>query len=123
EAELFDSKITSPHRKRTTVFIECKSTGHERLDDEFLVDATQHYDSEACLYVLVTNATVTPYCQFRAQQEWNRRDSGFRLVDRRRLLDALLAAQMGEVAQRLGLSLPPISKLPQFDRNHLAVSC
>jgi hypothetical protein len=123
EVNLFGLTITTTTRKRELLFLECKSTEHERLDDEFIVDASQHRDSEAYLYILVTNATLTPYCQFRAQQEWQRRNSGFRLVDRRRLLDELLARNMEAQARRLGLELPPGSDRPNIDRNDLAVSC
>jgi hypothetical protein len=123
EVRLFGFTVTSPPRKRVNLFIECKSTEQERLDDEFIVDASQHQDSEAYLYILVTNATLTPYCQFRAQQEWNRRNSGFRLVDRRRLYDELLTKGMEQHVQQLGLNLPPRSVIPDFDRSNLAVSC
>jgi hypothetical protein len=125
EVELFGLKIIQPHDglQPSIVFIECKSTEHERLDDEFIVDASQHRDSEACSYVLVTNAVITPYCQYRAQREWDRRNSTFRLVDRRRLVDELHLRGMGDEAMSLGLMLPGHEALPYFDRSRLTVSC
>jgi hypothetical protein len=105
------------------VFVECKATEHERLDDGFLADASQHEEGEARAYVLVTNAVVTPYCQYRAQQEWERRGTTFCLIDRRRLVDILHRYNMSSDASRLGLQLPEIDLLPSFAPEHLVVAC
>src|SRR6185369_9772023 len=93
------------------VFIECKSTEHERLDDGFLADASQHSGREACAYVLITNAVVTPYCLYRAQQEWARLGMVFYLIDRRKLAEILHAYEMKEDATRLQIPIPAPEKL------------
>ena len=122
--DIFGLQIAEPREcSPSVIYIECKSSEHESLDDEFIVDTSQHRGSEACSYILVTNAVITPYCHFRAQQEWMRRDSIFRLVDRRRLADELHRRQIDNEAKRLGLPLPDFSRLPDLDRNRLIVSC
>ena len=124
EVELFGLKINQPtNGAAAVVFVECKSTEHDRLDDAFIIDASQHQDFEACSYILVTNAVLTPYSQHRARLEWERRKSIFRLVDRRRLLDELSARQLGAEASALGLPLPAASTLPPIDRSRVVVSC
>lgn len=124
EVELFGVKILQRAGIASDiVFVECKSTEHEKLDDEFIVDSSQHNDYESCAYVLVTNAVVTPYCQYRAQHEWERKHSTFHLVDRRKLADEVHRRQMAGDANRLGLKLPHQSELPIFDRTRLVVSC
>lgn len=120
---LFGAEISARPRKKAKVFVECKSTERDRLDDAFIADASQHDESEAVLYVLVTNATLTPYYQYRAQAEWSRLNSNFRLFDRRRLVDELIGANMREEARRLGIILPSPSSLPKVGRDSLAVSC
>jgi tetratricopeptide (TPR) repeat protein len=123
EVELFGLKIQRPTGRAGVVFVECKATGHPRLDDGFIADASQHHKYESCAYVLVTNAVVTPYNQRRAQQEWKLRKSTFHLVDRRRLADEIYLRRMDGEANRRGLRLPPPSSLPEFDRSRLVVSC
>jgi hypothetical protein len=105
------------------VFVECKTTEHERLDDGFLADASQHGDGEACAYVLVTNAVITPYCQYRAQQEWGRRGTTFCLVDRRKLADVLNHYDMSHDATRSGVTVPDANFLPSFAPERLVVAC
>jgi hypothetical protein len=105
------------------VFVECKSTAEELLDDAFLVDAGQHKDDEAAAYVLVTNSVVTPYCQWRAQREWQRRGARFCLVDRRRLIDLINRHDLSAEAKRLRIPLPEESHLLPFDPQALVVSC
>lgn len=122
EVEIFGSHFAS-QGSTGLIFVECKSTKKDRLDDEFIVDASQHRDAQALAYILVTNAVITPYCQQRAQTEWRRRNSIFCLVDRRRLADALYLKEMSGEARRLGLRLPPRSDLPQFDPERLVISC
>ena len=68
------------------IYVECKATQSDRLDDSFLSDASQHREGEFDAYVLVTNATLTPYSFYRAQSQWNRLDAEFILIDRARLL-------------------------------------
>lgn len=123
EVELFGLKILQPPGRSGVVFVECKSTERPRLDDGFIADASQHHEYESCAYVLVTNAVVTPYCQQRAQREWELRQSTFHLVDRRKLVDEIYLRQMDKEAARLGLRLPPPSQLPGFDRSRLVISC
>jgi hypothetical protein len=123
EVELFGLKILRPPGRAGVVFVECKSTERPRLDDGFIADASQHREYESCAYVLVTNAVVTPYNQRRAQREWELRKSTFQLVDRRKLADEIYLRQMDGRANRLGLRLPPLSSLPEFDRSRLVISC
>jgi hypothetical protein len=124
EVELFGLKILQPSGRLTgVVFVECKSTERPRLDDGFIADASQHHEYESCAYVLVTNAVVTPYNQRRAQREWELRKSNFHLVDRRKLADEIYLRRMDEEARGLGLMLPPLSDLPEFDRSRLVISC
>lgn len=124
EVEIFGIPVSSRSENSVGVaFIECKSTEHEKLSDEFIVDASQHCHSEACLYILVTNAVLTPYSQYRAQLEWERRNITFCVVDRRRLIEQLYTANLVDEAERLGISLPDPSKLPHYDRKNLIVSC
>lgn len=121
EVELFGLHFVS-HNSPRSIFVECKSTKNERLDDEFIVDASQHDDAQSLAYILVTNAVITPNCQQRAQIEWRRRGTAFCLVDRRRLADELYLKQMSKDAKLLGLRLPARSGLPEFDRERLVVS-
>ncbi len=113
----------SSHNSTGLIFIECKSTKKDRLDDEFIVDASQHKDAQASAYILVTNAVITPNCHRRAQIEWERRNSVFCLVDRRRLADELHSKGMHAEATKLGLKLPGLSNFPAFNRERLVVSC
>lgn len=96
----------SPTQPEARIFVECKSTNSERLDDEFLVDASQHANCEAGHYVLVTNSTITPYTQYRAQQIWRSHGMEFHMVDRWILLRAL--APMAKEIQEVGLDLPAL---------------
>lgn len=121
EIELFGLHFASP-TSTALISVECKSTKNDSLDDEFIVDASQHQDAQAVAYILVTNAVITPYSQHRAQVEWRRRDTVFCLVDRRRLADELHRKAMSGEAKRLGLGLPQRSRLPSFDSDRLVVS-
>lgn len=69
----------------TKIFLECKSTKAFRLDDGFIADASQHTHDEYLAYILVTNATITPYMHYRAVREWEKLGRKFMLVDRYRL--------------------------------------
>jgi|GEM_PF-3613548 len=121
EIELFGLRFVSQDSPGL-IFVECKSTKNERLDDAFIADASQHKDAQALAYILVTNAVITPYSQQRAQVEWRRRDSTFCLVDRRRLADELYLKDMSGEAKRLGIRMPSRSSLPEFDSERLVVS-
>jgi hypothetical protein len=121
---LFGFTIAAPPTATSgTVFVECKSTEHDTLDDEFLVDASQHKNEQAAAYVLVTNAVVTPYCQWRAQDQWSRRGAKFCLVDRRKLIDLIYRFKLTAEASRLGIPLPDPQQLPPFDAKALIVTC
>lgn len=124
KVKIFGIHIKPPQNgSQSVVFIECKSTEHDRLDDEFIVDASQHKDFEASSYILVTNAFLTPYCQYRAQQEWKRRNSRFYLVDRRRLYEVLRTSQLDAQANDLGLKFPKLPNGSEMDQSFLGVSC
>ena len=121
---LFGVTVPAPSLGHTSVvFVECKSTEHERLDDAFIIDASQHYEAESSAYFLVTNAVITPYCHYRAQREWQRLGTNFYLVDRRRLVEALIEKDMAQEGASLGLPLPNPAHLPRFDTARLVVSC
>lgn len=120
--ELFGSRIAPPADGTTgIVFVECKSTQKQQLDDGFLVDASQHANDECSHYVLVTNAVITPYCHHRAEHEWRRRNSEFVLVDRRRLYDCLSDDGMLDEARSLGLLGDLTTDIPLFERGALVV--
>ncbi|HEV7642781.1 MAG TPA: hypothetical protein VGO50_02460 [Pyrinomonadaceae bacterium] len=124
EINIFGIRIKQPiNGSGNVVYIECKSTEHERLDDEFIVDASQHKDFEASSYILVTNAFLTPYCQYRAQKEWQRRNSLFHLVDRRRLYEVMRACELDSKANELGLRFPEPSIVPEINKRSLGISC
>jgi len=122
EIDVFGLHFSS-HSSTGLLFIECKSTKNDRLDDGFLVDATQHKDAQATAYILVTNAVITPNTHRRAQIEWGLKNSVFCLVDRRRLADELHCKAMQAEATKLGLKLPDRSIFPAFNHERLVVSC
>jgi hypothetical protein len=120
---LFGATIApAPEGNESVVFVECKSTQKAHLDDSFLIDASQHADHACSHYVLVTNATITPYCHYRAENEWRRRGSEFILIDRRRLYDALRGDGTLEAAARSGLLSAPASTLPPLTHDGVAIS-
>ena len=122
--ELFGFTIAAAtETSRAIVFVECKSTAREVLDDGFLSDAGQHKDGQAAAYVLVTNGVVTPYNQGRAQREWERRGARFCLVDRRKLIDVIYRYNLMAEAKRLGIPLPEQHLLPPYNPQALVVSC
>lgn len=85
------------------LFIECKSTSHQALDDGFLADVSQHIDAKFDAYVLVTNAVISPSAQYRAVHSWGKLGARFILIDRARLYRAWDEAGLLSDAQRLGL--------------------
>ena len=101
----------------TRLYIECKSTARSKLDDSFLIDQTQHTTGEATAYMLVTNATITPYSIYRAHQAWQAKNMAFHLVDGYRLVRSLWSAGLEGLAEtRFHIPLPALGALPTFDR-------
>lgn len=106
-------RVFSPPQDREVarIFIECKATKHPRVDDSFLVDATQHEHGQLSAYVLATNGSLSPYSHFRAEREWRSLGAEFILMDRRRLFDWLFTSSRFSVATRELLpSEPPQAK-------------
>lgn len=79
------SRVFTPTSAPGLIYVECKATGAERLAEGFLADASQHETDALTAYVLATNATLTPYAHYRAEQQWARLNAGFVLMDRGRL--------------------------------------
>jgi hypothetical protein len=87
------------HRELGTIYIECKISQSNRLDEGFLSDASQHHHEEFDAYVLVTNSTLTPYAHYRAQLQWGNLEAKFILIDRARLRSWLFSSpQLSEPA-------------------------
>lgn len=93
-------------RNVAKIFVECKSTFAERLDDSFLADATQHREGQLDYYILATNATITPYAQHRAQQAWRGIGAEFVLVDRFLLADAVKSAGLQDAWRSADITVP-----------------
>ncbi|WP_350333161.1 ATP-binding protein [Coralliovum pocilloporae] len=100
------------------LYVECKTTTAERLDESFLSDMSQHHYQEASAYILVTNGTITPYVLHRGIDSWATKDINFFIVDRYRLVSTLLDAGLEHYAlNRHKISLPTSHQLPDFDKS------
>ena len=112
--DLGGAKLLPPGDGRAArMFVECKSTSLEKIDDSFLIDATQHEGEDFDVYALATNGVISPYAHYRAVQAWSQRGARFVLLDRSRLYRALSdAAVLAEAASHgIAPEAPPAADL------------
>jgi hypothetical protein len=112
--DLGGARLLPPGGGRSArLFIECKATSSARLDDSFLIDATQHEGEDLDVYALATNGVITPYVHYRAAQAWAQRGTRFVLLDRGRLYRALSDADFLAEAVSRGIApeTPPSPEL------------
>lgn len=93
------------------IHVEVKGTAGERLSEAFLVDQIQSVAAKPDVYILATNATITPYLQYLAQEAWRRSGTRFLLSDRWLLARALVAADLLEYSQMRNVGLPERASL------------
>ena len=105
---LLGSKAVKPTAERNVAYIECKATKHNRLDDNFLADASQHEASTLSAHILATNATISPYAHYRAQKQWRQLGVEFILLDSYLLWTCLVATREvpGELTDLLPATPP-----------------
>lgn len=84
--EIAGCRFSVPEGKPSgRIYVECKASEDDRLNDGFLSDASQHETGEFDFHVLATNATITPSLHYRASVNWSRCGAKFYLLDRWRL--------------------------------------
>lgn len=107
ELRIFSTTLRSSESdKPSTVFVEVKSTEHQRLAEDFLVDYTQAIDQVPDFYMLVTNSTITPYYQYLAQKNWRARNCEFILVDKYLLNDSIHRANFEDAFKEKNIAVP-----------------
>jgi len=98
------------------VYVEVKTSSQNRLDGNFLVDYTQAVGRMPDVYVLVTNATITPYYQYIAEANWAHHGARFLLTDRWLLARSLIDAGMEPRFASRGVTLPAVDTFPKRPR-------
>jgi hypothetical protein len=71
-----------PGNNSLVIYIEVKATASDRLDGDFLVDYAQDVERKCDIYLLATDATITPYWQYLAHRNWDSVGRTFLLSDR-----------------------------------------
>lgn len=121
DVEVLGHRIAMPLGKsRLRVHVEVKGTIGERLSEGFLVDQIQSLADYPDVYILATNATITPYLQYLAQEAWKRSGTQFLLADRWLLARSLVMADLTEHCARHGIDLPAKTSL-ESDHDDLVI--
>ncbi|MDO8778641.1 MAG: hypothetical protein Q7K57_59975 [Burkholderiaceae bacterium] len=112
DVEVLGHRIAMPLGKsQLRIHVEVKGTAGERLSEGFLVDQIQSLADSPDVYILATNATITPYLQYLAQEAWKRSGTQFLLADRWLLARSLVMADLTEHCARHGIDLPAKTSL------------
>ncbi len=107
DIEVLGHRISIPLGKsQLRIHVEVKGTTGERLSEGFLVDQIQSLSDSPDIYILATNATITPYLQYLAQEAWRHSGAQFLLADRWLLARSLVMADLTEYCARHGIDLP-----------------
>ncbi len=96
---VFGKRFFKHRNDELVVYFECKKTDHQLLSLNFLEDLVQFEGNAPDYYVLVTNATITPYAQTIASLDAKAKGCQFELIDRWILATAVGHSRLLEVPE------------------------
>jgi hypothetical protein len=114
--DILNHSFSLGEKKHLKIFLECKSTNNERLSLERILGSVSRIKEEnPDYYVLVTNASVSPFSYYRIKSELDSADISFVFVDQHILLDILNKSDTA-------IGIPPMIDTPEYAAEYQTLS-